>query len=359
MVKFKKIAVLTSGGDAPGMNACVRAVSRYAADKGIEVVGVAGGYRGLIYDEFIDLPAAFTANIIRRAGTALYTDRCNEFKTEEGLQKAVEICKKHGIEAIVAIGGDGTFRGANDLCLRGIPTIGIPGTIDNDITATDYTIGFDTAQNTVIEALGYLHDTCESHSRCNVVEIMGRECGELTLKAGIAAGALGVVIPEIPFDEAVAIRNIKKLKAAGQRGMLVAVSEGVRTPDGQKYSEVLAKNIEKETGIVTKFCRLAHYQRGGRPSAKDRFTASIMGKKAIDLLMEGKSNMFVCKTKGKIEAVDINWALAADHMYKNRLKDGELDKFTADQINEMKSLCDRRTKEIKELYDFQNVLSKA
>ncbi len=359
MAQFKKIAVLTSGGDAPGMNAGVRAVARCAANKGIEVVGVIGGYRGLIYDEFTDLPAAFTANIIRRAGTALYTDRCLEFKTEEGMQKAIETCKKHGIEAVVAIGGDGTFRGANDLCLHGIPAIGIPATIDNDITATDYTIGFDTAQNTVIEALSYLHDTCESHARCNVVEIMGRDCGELTLKSGIAAGALAIVVPEVPFDEAAAIENIKKRKAAGQRGMLVAVSEGVVTADGKKYGEVLAKKIEEETGVETKFCRLAHFQRGGRPSARDRFTVSLMGEKAIDLLLEGKSNMFVCEIQGKIEAVDIKWGIAADRMYKGKLKDGDLDNFTEEQIDAMKALCARRTEEIGELYDLGLTLAKA
>ena len=359
MAQFKKIAVLTSGGDAPGMNAAVSAVARCAADKGIEIVGVVGGYRGLIYDEFVDLPATFTTNILRRSGTALYTDRCLEFKEEEGIQKAIATCKKHGIEAIVAVGGDGTFRGANDLCLHGIPTIGIPGTIDNDITATDYTIGFDTAQNTVLETLGWFHETCESHARCNVVEIMGRDCGELTLRTGIASGALAIVIPEVPFDEAAAIENIKARKAAGQRGMLVCVSEGVVTEDGKKYGEVLAKKIEAETGVETKFCRLAHLQRGGVPTVRDRFTASLMGEKAIDLLLEGKSNMFVCEIFGKIEAVDIKWGIAADRMYKNKLKDGDLDKFTAEEIDAMKALEARRTKEIGELYELGLVLAKA
>ena len=205
MVQFKKIGVLTSGGDAPGMNASVRAIARYAADKGIEAVGIIGGYRGLIDNEMISLTPDKTANIIGRGGTALYTDRCLEFKTEEGMQKAIANCKKNGIDAIIAIGGDGTFRGATDLTLRGIPAIGVTGTIDNDITATDYTVGFDTAQNTCLEVIDRFRDTCESHARCNVVEIMGRDCGELTLKVGIASGAVAIVIPEMPFDENAAI----------------------------------------------------------------------------------------------------------------------------------------------------------
>ena len=202
--KFRKIGVLTSGGDAPGMNAAVRAVTRTALARGVEVMGIYGGYRGLIHDDMIELKARNVSNIIWRGGTFLYSDRCLEFKTEEGMQKAIENCKKHGIDGIVAIGGDGTFRGATDLSVRGIPTIGIPATIDNDITATENTIGFDTAMNTVLDMCDRLRDTCVSHARCNVVEVMGRGAGDIALNTAMALGAVAVVIPEVEFDEAMA-----------------------------------------------------------------------------------------------------------------------------------------------------------
>ena len=359
MAQFKKIGVLTSGGDAPGMNASIRAIARYAADKGIETVGIIGGYRGLIDNEMIPLTPDKTANIIGLSGTTLYTDRCLDFKTPEGMAKAIKTCKDNEIDAIIAIGGDGTFRGATDLTLHGIPAIGVTGTIDNDITATDYTVGFDTAQNTCLEVIDRLRDTCESHARCNVVEIMGRDCGELTLKVGIASGAVAIAIPEMPFDEAAAIENIKKLKAQGQRGMIVAVSEGVFTPDGKKYGEYLAKKIEEETEIETKFARLAHIQRGGNPTMRDRYTATLMGVRAIDLLLEGKSNMIVCVIDGEISTLEIRWALAADRMYKKKLKDGDLDGFTAEQVDAMKALCEKRHAEVEYLYNLNLELAKA
>ena len=359
MAQFKKIGVLTSGGDAPGMNAAVRAVVKGAASKGLEAVGIVGGYRGLLDNELVTLTPDKLSTIISRSGTALYTDRCLDFKTPEGMAKAIETCKKNNIDAIVAIGGDGTFRGATDLTEHGIPTIGIPGTIDNDITATDYTIGFDTAMNTAVQLIDRLADTCESHARCNVIEVMGRDCGEITLKAGIACGAVATVIPELPFDEASAIENIKKLKAAGQRGMIVTVSEGVFNEDGSKYGETLAKKIQEETGIETKFSRPKHVYRGGSPTLRDRYTASIMGDMAIDLLIEGKSNLILAELDGKITPVNIRWALAADKMYKNNLKEGALDSFTEDEINEMKALCEKRRAEINELYQIGLDLAKA
>ncbi len=359
MKKFNKIGILTSGGDAPGMNAVIRAVARRAAELGIEPLGIVGGYRGLIDDEMIPLNAAFTANIIGNGGTALYTDRCLEFKTEEGMQKAVATCKKNGIDAIVAIGGDGTFRGATDLTLHGIPTIGVSGTIDNDITATDYTVGFDTALNAAMEMIDRLRDTCESHARCVVIELMGRDCGDLALRVGIACGAVAIAIPEMPFDEDGAIENIKKLKEKGQRGMIICVSEGVVTPDGQKYGEVLAKRIEEKTGVEARFCRPAHMQRGGCPTLLDRFNATVMGAYAIDLLVEGKSNLVVCEVDGKIQALDIRWALAADRMYKNKLKNGDLDGFTEEQIEEMRELGRRRHADIERLYKLNIELAAA
>ncbi len=359
MKKFNKIGILTSGGDAPGMNAVVRAVARRAAELGIEALGIVGGYRGLIDDEMIPMTPAFTANIIGNGGTALYTDRCVEFMTEEGMQKAVANCKKNGIDAIVAIGGDGTFRGATDLTLHGIPAIGVSGTIDNDITATDYTVGFDTAMNAAMELIDRLQDTCESHARCNVVELMGRHCGELTLKVGVACGAVAVAIPEMPFDEAAAIENIKKLRAQGQRSMIVCVSEGVITADGKKYGEVLAEKIEAETGIETKFCRPAHMQRGGRPTLRDRLVATLMGAYAVELLTEGKSNLFVCLINGSVTSLDIKWALAADRMYKNKLKEGDLDGFTEEEIQDMRDLAASRHADIEVLYNLNQQLAAA
>ncbi len=358
MKKFRRIGILTSGGDAPGMNATVRAIARKARKQGVEAVGIIGGYTGLINEKLIDLTSSAVSNIITKGGTMLYSDRCPEFKTEEGMKKAIETCKRNSIDAIIAIGGDGTFRGATDLAVHGIPTIGVTGTIDNDITATDYTVGFDTAMNTVVDILDKLRDTCESHARCNVVEVMGRDCGQIALRAGIAAGAMAVAIPEMPFDEAATIDRIKSAKLKAKRGILIVVSEGVFGTDenGNKvpYGELLQKKIEKETGIETKFARLAHIVRGGTPTLRDRLTASQMGIKAIDLILEGKSNLVVIEEDGKIGSMDILFALTADRMYKNKLKEGDLDSFTPEQIEDMKSLCEKRRAEIEELYAIIN-----
>ena len=361
MKQFKKIGILTSGGDAPGMNAVIRAVTRKALKQGVETVGIIGGYSGLIKDKIIPLTTTAVSNIITSGGTMLYSDRCDEFKTEEGMQKAIETCKKNGIEAVIAIGGDGTFRGATDLALHGIPTIGVTGTIDNDITATDYTVGFDTAMNTVLGVLDKLRDTCESHARCNVVEVMGRDCGQIALRAGIAAGAMAVAVPEVPFNEEAVIEKIKLAKKKAKRGMLIVVSEGVFTTDenGNKvpYGEVLRKRIEEQTGIETKFARLAHVVRGGSPTVRDRVTASLMGVKAIDLILEGKSNLVVIKDEYEIRSMDIVFALTTDRMYKNKLKDGDLDKFSPEEIEQMRAICNKRRAEINELYSVINDLA--
>ncbi len=354
MKKFKRIGVLSSGGDAPGMNAAIRAITRKALDEGVEVMGIIGGYSGLIGENMIPLTSGSVSNIITRGGTMLYSNRCPEFKTEEGMQKAIATCKKHNIDAIVAIGGDGTFRGATDLTLRGIPTIGVTGTIDNDITATDYTVGFDTAMNTILDTVDRLRDTCESHARCNVVEVMGRDCGQLALMTGIASGAVVVCIPEIPFDEDDAMDQILKAKAQGKRGMIVVVSEGVFATDenGNKvpYGEVLKQRIAEKTGIETKFVRLAHIVRGGSPTLRDRLTATKMGVKAVELLLEGKSNLVVIEDDGEITSMDIVFALTADRMYKNKLKEGDLDKFSAEEIKAMEAICEKRRAEISTLY---------
>ena len=343
--KFRKIGVLTSGGDAPGMNAAVRAVTRAALARGVEVVGIYGGYRGLIHDDMIELKARNVSNIISRGGTFLYSDRCLEFKTEEGMQKAIENCKKHGIDGIVAIGGDGTFRGATDLSVHGIPTIGIPGTIDNDITATENTIGFDTAMNTVLEMCDRLHDTCESHARCNVVEVMGRGAGDIALNTAIALGAVAVVIPEVPFDADACIEKIRALRADGKRHFLVIVSEGV-----EKFAEGFAKRIEAETGVETKFARLAHVVRGGSPTLADRTLATRMGVHAVEQLLDGKSNLILCQKNSKIVTYDILYSQCLDRMYKGTLKEGMLEKFSEDEINDMKAEIEQKKKDIAALY---------
>ena len=277
MKTFRRIGVLTSGGDAPGMNAAIRAVTRAALDRGVEVMGVYRGYSGLIDGDIKPLGLRDVSNIINHGGTILYSDRCPEFKTEEGMQKAIATCRSMQIDGIVAIGGDGTFRGATDLTARGIPCIGLPGTIDNDITSTDATIGFDTAMNTVVEMVDRLRDTCESHARCNVVEVMGRDAGDIAIQTGIATGATGVAIPEIPFDTDALIAKIKRDRIAGKRNFIVIVSEGV----GPDFSQELAETIQKETGVETKFARLAHVVRGGTPTLRDRLMASRMGELAV------------------------------------------------------------------------------
>lgn len=343
--KFRKIGVLTSGGDAPGMNAAVRAVTRTALARGVEVMGIYGGYRGLIHDDMIELKARNVSNIIWRGGTFLYSDRCLEFKTEEGMQKAIENCKKHGIDGIVAIGGDGTFRGATDLSIRGIPTIGIPGTIDNDITATENTIGFDTAMNTVLDMCDRLRDTCVSHARCNVVEVMGRGAGDIALNTAIALGAVAVAIPEMPFDADACIEKIRNLRADGKRSFLVIVSEGV-----ENFAEGFAKRIQDETGVETKFARLAHVVRGGSPTLGDRMLATKMGVHAVDQLLAGKSNLVLCQQNSRIVTVDILYSQCLDRMYKGTLKEGMLDQFTEEQINQMKAEIEQKKKDIAALY---------
>ena len=358
MEKIKKIGILTSGGDAPGMNAALRAMTNKASSEGIEVVGIIGGYSGLLNNKVKTLTPEDVSGIIGLGGTTIYTDRCLEFATEAGVQKAVQTCRELGIEALVAIGGDGTFRGATDMTIHGVPTVGVPGTIDNDITATDYTIGFDTAQNTALEMIDRLRDTCESHARVNIIEIMGRDCGELTLNVAIASGAVAAAIPEIPFDADAAVERIRKLREEGRRGMVICISEGVFTADGKKFSEVFEKILHDELGLDTKFARLAHVQRGGQPTIRDRKTASVMGVTAIELLIEGKSDLVMCEIDGQIKPIEIRWALAADRMYKKKLKDNDLDSFTAEQIDEMEALCDRRAAEIERLYNVFESIAK-
>lgn len=355
--KFRKIGVLTSGGDAPGMNAAVRAVTRAALARGVEVMGIYGGYRGMIDDDMIALTAREVSNKITLGGTFLYSDRCLEFKEEAGMQKAIATLKRHEIDGVVAIGGDGTFRGATDLSARGIPTIGIPGTIDNDITASDNTIGFDTAMQTVMENVDRLRDTCESHARCNVVEVMGRGAGDIALNTAIACGAVDVVIPEVKFDEDACIDKIIRLRRAGKRNFIVIVSEGV-----EDCSERLAKKIntvtkelsEKEgkpsLWVETKFCRLAHVVRGGTPSLSDRILATKMGVRAVDELLAGNSDLIICEKAGQIVTTGIFYSQVLDRMYKGTLKEGMLDKCTEQEIAEMKATIEEKNRVFAETY---------
>lgn len=348
---FKKIGVLTSGGDAPGMNAVVRAVTRAANAAGVETVGIYEGYQGLMDGNLVKLTASDVSNVMSKGGTMLYTARAVEFKEESGMQKALKTCKEHHIDGIIAIGGDGTFRGATDLSAHGIPTIGLTGTIDNDITATDYTVGFDTAMNTVVECVDRLRDTCESHARCSVIEVMGRHAGYIALQAGIATGAIGIVISEVPFDEEAMINRIITSKAAGRRSFVVLVAEGVRDAEDKPYGEGLTKRIEAATGVESRFVRLAHIVRGGSPTLRDRLAASLMGEAAVKLLLEGKSNLVVCERNAKIVTFEINFALTLDKMYKNKLKPGDLDRFSATEIRDMEVLAELRRREILDMYN--------
>lgn len=314
-MSIKKIGVLTSGGDAPGMNAAVRAVVRTALSKGIEVVGIIGGYSGLINGEIIDFNLRSVSEIIHRGGTVLYSSRCPEFKTEEGIMKAVETCKKHGIEGIVTIGGDGTFRGARDLSLHGVPCVGIPATIDNDISSTDYTIGFDTAMNTVMEMVDRLRDTAQSHARCSVVEVMGRGAGYLALRTGIAVGAVAILVPEVEYNVDEIVEKMMKTRETGKKHFIVVVAEGIG-----KVKDI-AKEIEDKTGIETRATILGHVQRGGRPTVRDRVMASRMGYAAVELLVQGIGNRVISFTDNKIIDFDIYEALSMERKFDHELYD--------------------------------------
>ena len=356
--QFRRIGVLTSGGDSPGMNAAVRAVTRAAIDKGVEVIGIYEGYKGLVYPQLKRFTDRDVSNILSRGGTILYSNRCLEFKEEEGMQKAIRTCKENGIDGIVAIGGDGTFRGATDLSVRGIPTIGLPGTIDNDITSTEYSIGFDTAVNTAVEMIDRLRDTCESHARCNVVEIMGRNAGWIALEAGIAVGASAVVINEVKFEEEKVIDRILKAKKNGKRNFIVCIAEGVPAVLGDKlYSEKFAKRFEETTGIETKFVRLAHVLRGGAPTMRDRLIAAQMGSEAVRLLLEGKSDLVVGMRDEKIVSTEIGYALKLDRMYKGKITEEELATLTPEQIKAMRDYCDKRNEDLRKMYSLVAELS--
>ena len=353
MSEIRRIGVLTSGGDAPGMNAAVRAVVRTAITRGVEVMAIYRGYSGLIEGDIKPMQVRDVSNVINKGGTILYSDRCPEFKYPEVRAKGIENCRKLGIDGIICIGGDGTFQGATKLTAEGIPCIGIPATIDNDITSTDNTIGFDTAMNTVIELVDKLRDTCESHARCNVVEVMGRGAGDIALNTAIALGATAVVVPEFPHDDNSICKKIKKARELGKRSFIVIVSEGV----GADYAPALAKKIQNDTGVETKFARLAHIVRGGNPTLKDRVLASTMGVYAVEELLRGNSNKVICERNSDICAVDINYSYIIDRMYKNKLAEGDLDAFTPEEIQRMKDEIEEKKSELLALYTTENKIN--
>ena len=303
--EVKTIGVLTSGGDAPGMNAAVRAVVRTALSHGMRVIGIERGYNGLLNGETYEMNLRSVSEIIHRGGTVLYTARCLEFKTEEGQKKGAEMCKKLGIDALVVIGGDGSFRGAKALANLGIPCIGIPGTIDNDIACSEYTIGYDTAMNTAVEMVDKLRDTTQSHDRCSVVEVMGRNAGYIALNVGIATGAIATLIPERPYDlERDILDRMQFTQKTGKKHFIVIVAEGAG------HAQDLANEIQARTGIDSRATVLGHVQRGGSPTLRDRVTASRMGYQAVILLEKGIFNRVVAVSADKIVDYDINVALS-------------------------------------------------
>ena len=299
------IGVLTSGGDAPGMNAAIRAVVRTALHSGLKVKGIMRGYSGLLEEEIVDMEMTSVAEIINRGGTILYTARCMEMMTEDGQKKAADMCRKHGIEGIVVIGGDGSFRGAGALAREGINTIGVPGTIDLDIACTEYTIGFDTAVNTAIEAIDKVRDTSASHERCSIIEVMGRHAGYIALWSGISTGSDAILIPErYDGNEQELINQIIASRKRGKKHFIIVNAEGIG------HSTSMARRIEAATGIETRATILGYMQRGGSPSCKDRFYASIMGAYAADIISQGKSNRVVAYKNGEFCDFDIEEALA-------------------------------------------------
>ena len=303
--EVKTIGVLTSGGDAPGMNAAIRSVVRVALARGLKVKGIKKGYQGLLNEEIFDMQAHDVSDIIQRGGTVLGTARCLEFKTPEGQQKGADICRKHGIDGMVVIGGDGSYRGAQALSRLGINTIGLPGTIDLDISCTDYTIGFDTAINTAMEAIDKVRDTSSSHERCSIIEVMGRNAGYIALWCGIANGAEDILLPEkYDYNEQTIINNIIQNRKKGKKHHIIINAEGIG------HSTSMARRIEAATGIETRATILGYMQRGCSPTCKDRFYASIMGSYAAEILCEGKTNRVVAHSKGEFVDFDIDEALA-------------------------------------------------
>ncbi|SHE69605.1 6-phosphofructokinase [Clostridium fallax] len=312
---MNKIAILTSGGDAPGMNAAVRAVVRMALYHGLEVYGIEQGYKGLLNSEIFKMDRKSVSDIIQRGGTVLRTARCPEFKNEEVRKHAANILKEKDIDALVVIGGDGSFTGAKLLSKLGVKTIGLPGTIDNDLAYTDFTIGFDTAINTVMDAIHKLRDTSTSHDRVSIIEVMGRNCGDIALYSGLAGGAEAIIVPEVGFDKDELCKTILEGKSKGKQHNLVVLAEGVGG------AEELAKYVEDVTGLDARATILGHIQRGGSPTVSDAVLASRLGARAVELLMEGKTCRVVGIKDNKIIDMDIDEALAVERKFDKDLYD--------------------------------------
>jgi 6-phosphofructokinase 1 len=310
---MKTIGVLTSGGDAPGMNAAIRAVVRTAIYNNMNVVGIRRGYNGLINGEIDDMDLASVGEIIHRGGTILRTARSEAFKTEEGKKKALNVIKVFGIDGLVVIGGDGSFRGARDLCEMGVPTVGIPGTIDNDISCTELTIGFDTAVNTVLDAINKIRDTVTSHDRTNIIEVMGRHCGDIAVYTALAGGAEGIIIPEMPLDIDKLCKRIIKGRNRGKTSSIIILAEGA----GKALE--LEKEIEEKTGMETRATVLGYIQRGGSPTASDIILASRMGAHAVKLLAQGIGNRVVSIRGNLIVDDDISDALSMPRRFNEEL----------------------------------------
>lgn len=310
---IKTIGVLTSGGDAPGMNAAIRSVVRSALKKGFKVKGIKRGYNGLIHGDIIDMDIRSVSDIIQRGGTMLYTARCPEFRHDEGVEKAKQTCIDNNIDGIVVIGGDGSFRGAADLSAKGIPCVGVPGTIDNDISCTEYTIGYDTAMNTAVEMVDKIRDTAQSHDRCSVVEVMGRHAGYIALNTGIACGATSIIVPEKEYDLDSVVDKMRETQKDGKHHFIILVAEGIGNVNE------IAAHIESKTEIESRATILGHVQRGGSPTLRDRVAASQLGHYAVELLAQGKSNRVVGFQNNKVVDFDIQEALKMKKPFEEEL----------------------------------------
>ncbi|WP_303790170.1 6-phosphofructokinase [Anaerotruncus colihominis] len=319
--KQKTIGVLSSGGDAPGMNAAIRSVVRTALNRNIRVLGIRRGYSGLLARDMFEMNLRSVSDTLHRGGTILYSARCPEFRDDKGVERGKEVCREMGIDGLVVIGGDGSFRGARDLSLKGIPCIGIPGTIDNDIASSDYTVGFDTAVNTVMDMVDKLRDTSQSHDRCSIVEVMGRHCGDIALHAGIACGAVAILVPEVPFSIDSIIEKMQRTLRTGKKHFIIIVAEGVTSVGGVGTVHDIAEEIEARTGVESRATVLGHVQRGGAPSARERVLASEMGYHAVELLEQGIGNRVVVNHDNKIVDYDILEALQMKKQFDRHLYD--------------------------------------
>lgn len=317
----KTIGIITSGGDAPGMNAAVRAVVRTALYKNIRVIGIRRGFSGLLVRDMVEMNLRSVCDTLHRGGTMLYSARCPEFREDKSVERGREVCTEMGIDGLVVIGGDGSFRGARDLSLKGIPCIGIPGTIDNDIACCDYTVGFDTAVNTVMDMVDKLRDTSQSHDRCSIVEVMGRHCGDIALHAGIACGALAILVPELPFSIDAIVQKMQRTLRTGKKHFIIMVAEGVTNANGIGTVYDIAREIQERTGVESRSTVLGHVQRGGAPTARERVLASEMGFHAVELLEQGIGNRVVVSHDNKIVDYDILEALNMKKEFNKRLYD--------------------------------------